>query len=339
MKMMRGAAAIKLVRAAQGKSGGGGGGSSQKLFISAGEAVPVRVYGSFEGDDAYPIYFRQHYVKVIGGAAAYCSCAMYVGDDSQIRLMEGHAGCAYCQLPDKEGGYAGPKAIFWVKDLRLQHKLEVEVLIPKVDGGSFKGKYPPCDGHGCGYCKSGNQAQARGWLVYEVSGKVAEEWLAQRAGIRNVCRTCGDTGDLGQGTLTVYGGYCTGCNGTWPGEVGTVCPHCHLATVAEWLSCPTVGCLPARADMCDFIWEIMVTGAPGKDGATKKSTSFIPKKLRPLTPAEIEEAEKFIPNWETVIMPEPLDMQLAKLPPQLAQAVRAKMGPVTAPPGHGSASD
>lgn len=300
MGMARGAAALAAIKGMRPSGGSGGGGYA--LWIQSGESKYLRVNGDFANEEA-PVYSLTHYIKSLGKRDAEQNCAMYMALDvnpqtgkltGKFVLMEGHAGCVYCGLPDDNGGKKKTVAHFWVQDQAPQHKLEHEVKVAGRDKGT---KYPPCVGRGCHYCAQGNKAVLQWWTEFRLAEGYATLWLAQRDHIRNYCRSCCYTSaedpvtHAPMGTIVEQDGYLS-------------CEGYVLDENNQWQPCTN----PVRSDMPDWLWKVTRTGE-GK----QTNYAFDPVKLLPLSAEEQEEADKRAPDWDKLIAPEPDTAQAAKL--------------------------
>lgn len=300
MGMARGAAALAAIKGMRPSGGSGGGGYA--LWIQSGESKYLRVHGNFAAEEA-PVYSVGHYIPSLGKGLAEQNCAMFLALDvdpntgkltGKYVLMEGHAGCVYCSLPDDAGGKKKTVVHFWVQDQQPQHKLDHEVKVAGRDKGT---KYPPCVGRGCHYCAQGNKAQLSWWTEFRLAEGYAALWLAKRDHIRNYCRSCCYT--LAEDPVT------HAPMGTIvETDEGLSCEGYFLNVANQWEPCTN----PVRSDIPDWLWKVTRTGE-------KKSTNyaFDPVKLLPLSAEEQEEADKRAPDWDKLIAPEPDTAQAAKL--------------------------
>lgn len=307
----RGASAQKTARAAA--PAGGGGGTDYDLMVDEGESVPVRFGGSF--DTEFPVFDNEHYFQ--GRARdSYQWCSLDPMQNPDLRIPKpGFAGCVYHESGSKAGG----KALYWVLDMRLIHKLDNPVT---VAGRKNQTKWPPHSAQNCQFCRMDkNKPQTKGWTKLKLPGRTSEAFLAKRDAVRNRC-LCGAVSEMGEGTIEAHGWLCgndkcwdqhdpVSLGNHWQGP-GTpfLCAHCGSSEIPyEWISC-TECQTPARCDMGDFIWDVLKTGSLKK---TEWSVTMRQVKPRRMSAEEDELMRKYMPDWNTATLPKSCEQQAAFL--------------------------
>jgi hypothetical protein len=315
----------------------GGGGNTFRFVLQEGESAIIRVYGDFENEED-PFIYKQHFVKrLMQMGKGYHNCAENRRED------EYHAGCAFCHVKNTgdKGVNISARALFYVKDHRKQHKFDADVKVLKPGRVQKPGvalppdayeltKYPSCKGVMCQFCKQGNEARMNGWRHWELAVQYAEQLVSLQAEIRNYC-LCGSRDEDGNGTIYVSTYTCGNeeCKAEVPfdpslGKPVHTCENCsQTLPPIEELAC--TGCEePRRCDLKDFLIKVKRTGS-------KQDTTYnfeVMQPCKPMTEEDLEDAEKFKPDFYEIVSPEPHEKQCQHL----------GIGPIYNTPGHGATS-
>lgn len=314
----------KGLRALSGMSSSGRG-DAYRFSLADGETAVVRFIGDFEGEQD-PVVGYVHYIKSAPIGKQYQNC----GDNAP----EGtHAGCVFCANKQKRS----PRAVFYLKDMRLTHVLDQEVRVPKPgvvvvpgrplsEDSYMTTKYPPCRRQNCQYCKQGNEARPKGFRTWEMAGQFADQVTVLQATLRDYCK-CGARGSEGEGTIYVW---TYGCGNAEcgvevqfspdRGQLTAHCDTCGQTTVpVEYVRCSACDAaeqgdseitpVHTRCDLPDFLIRVSRSGEK-----MRTSYNFEPvHPCRPMTDEEAAEVAEKRPDLEAMLAPEPSEMQAATL--------------------------
>jgi hypothetical protein len=291
----------------------------RRFFLKSNESAVIRFFGDFEADED-PVISKRHFVKRLPRGQQYAACGQNASEGA-------HAGCVFCFLRDKKGdngiSRGSEVANFFVFDKRKFHVMEeeVRVLRPGVRSREPKAtdymmtRYPSClssEKRVCPYCKV-NEYQESGFRHWELALTYADQLLSQQGELRDYCK-CGARTEDGEGTIVCVEHECRGCkqdiNLGKEAKRIVKCQGCGLTGEPAERKLGCSSCDNAqRCDLQDFWFKIRRSGS-GTD------TTYNFEAIHPCKPPgneELDAAETLYPDWETVLAPEPAEMQAASL--------------------------